>query len=712
MKSKRVTSVLGTLSILLSMLFAAAAVAQRASENVQVTVVEVPVTVVDASGNPVRGLTKDSFEVYDEGKRVPVEYFEMLDMKTLDAAQRSTPLPPAAKRNFLLLFDIAHSSVGSIQRAARAAETFIDSQLAPQDLAAVSVFTTEKGARMITSFTGDKEMLRAAIRSLGHPDYFKVMDPLMISYAATASLGNGISASTGEIDSDSGKGAGSSARESAGIDAILAQFGEIQNRATQTADDTEQKNRLRIQLSNMANIARVLDRLHGRKQVILLSEGFDARLVQGREDLSFQATREQNDQVFSGEGYKVDNEQRFGNAAAANVVSDMAEIFRRSDVVLHAIDIKGLRSNVDASAGAKKSSNDSLFLVTKPTGGTVFQNSNDLSTNFARMLEQQSVVYVLGFSAKSTGKPGKFHDLKVKTNQRGVKVSHRAGYYESSGKLTDLEKTISLSELLLSDAPLEDVKVSIAATMLPGPNGKARVPVMVEMQGPKFIEGITANTATANLFLYAFDKQNRVADYLTQRIALDLTKASDVLRQSGIRYYGSLRLPPGEYSVKALVRVEESGRAGMSRQSITVPSFDTATVMPAVFFADAGNWVMLSGASRGDDYPYPFSAGADRYAARANPAIAASAPQKIALFLYNMPLENLGITPTLVAPDGQTLPAKLKLLGRATADERGSTKLIFDFDPAGLQTGSYELRFNIAPKGGSESIVTLPFTVL
>ena len=43
-------------------------------------VVEVPVTVVDREGKAVTGLTAENFELYDEGKRVPIDYFEVLDL--------------------------------------------------------------------------------------------------------------------------------------------------------------------------------------------------------------------------------------------------------------------------------------------------------------------------------------------------------------------------------------------------------------------------------------------------------------------------------------------------------------------------------------------------------------------------------------------------------------------------------------------------------
>src|SRR5688572_5969271 len=105
-----------TIILLLTMALAAPLFAQRMSEAVQVTVVEVPVTVVDREGKAVTGLTAENFELYDEGKRVPIDYFEVLDL-TMSAKIADAPaeaLPPAATRHFLLLFDLANSSPGTI----------------------------------------------------------------------------------------------------------------------------------------------------------------------------------------------------------------------------------------------------------------------------------------------------------------------------------------------------------------------------------------------------------------------------------------------------------------------------------------------------------------------------------------------------------------------------------------------------------------------
>src|SRR5205814_1553044 len=114
-------------------------------------------------------------------------------------------------------------------------------------------------------------------------------------------------------------------------------------------------------------------------------------------------------EVMSGRSYNVDSDARFGSSSSMSMLDRMAQSFRGSDVVLHAIDIQGVRVQNDVSSGSRINSNEGLFLLANPTGGEVFKNVNDVKLNFQRLLHQQEVVYVLGFQAP-TQKPGAFHN--------------------------------------------------------------------------------------------------------------------------------------------------------------------------------------------------------------------------------------------------------------------------------------------------------------
>src|SRR5437764_12220625 len=102
--------------IAILLLFALSLSAQ-VRESVTVNVVEVPVTVVDRDGNPVRGLTSANFELLDEGKSRAISSFEAIDFTSRASVQSVSGLNPAARRHFMLVFDLAFSSPKSLVKA-------------------------------------------------------------------------------------------------------------------------------------------------------------------------------------------------------------------------------------------------------------------------------------------------------------------------------------------------------------------------------------------------------------------------------------------------------------------------------------------------------------------------------------------------------------------------------------------------------------------
>ena len=678
----------------LAVFLATSALPQNFSESVQVTVIEVPVTVIDRGGKPVRGLTAADFELTDDGKKVPITGFDVMELSKL-VADTSRPLPPAAYRNFLLLFDLSNSSPGNIARAQTAAREFVTKHIGRRDLVAVATFGAEHGMALLTSFTSDRELLDYAIRTLGAPKYFKVADPLRIATPSTSGSQPGQVRNNGT--------------EAAGV--ALEELQKEMNTFSQTRHDEEQRTRLRGEFRQFSGVARALDKLKGQKQLILLSEGFDPKLVQGRQDLSFQGTQQQNSAVESGELWKVDSDERFGSSTSSKEIDEMATIFRRSDVTMHAIDIKGLRTDVDASSGVKKSSNESLFMIARPTGGNVFQNSSDLAKNFSELVEQQDVVYLLSFEAKG-GNAAKYHKLKVKVNKPGIgRVQSRDGYYEASGKFSPIEQNLSLAEIMMTDVNVRDVPLSLFAVGMPSREGDGRVPVNVELPGPAMLEGVTGNIVTANVFVYAFDEQNQVRDFLQQRVGLDIAKSGEQLRNGGMRYVGTLRVPPGKYVIKALARVDETGKVGFTRSSVVVPEGKTPAVLAPVFLGQRANWINIAAPGRSADAVSAFSAAGQAYTPLWEPRLSTPGAYRLALFLHETPSDKLSITPSLVGPDGKPQSANVQLVGRTETDPQGGSKVVLEFKPPQLAAGNYQLQLTVKPEGGSASVVTMPFSI-
>lgn len=681
-------------AFILAVFTATNAVPQNFSESVQVMVIEVPVTVVDRGDRPVRGLTASDFELFDDGKKVPITGFETMELSRL-VADTSKPLPPAAYRNFLLMFDLSHSAPGNIKRAQEAAREFVTKHIGRRDLVAVATYGAEHGLALLTSFTADREMLDYAIRTLGAPSYFKVADPLRIGTPSTSSSQPG--AQRPNVGEPPG--------------AALDELQKEMNTFSSARHDDEMRSRLRGQFKQLSGVARALDRLKGQKQVILLSEGFDPKLVQGRQDLGALATQQQNTAVETGEIWRVDSDDRFGSSTSSKEIEEMATIFRRSDVTLHAIDIKGLRTDVDAAAGVKKSSNESLFLIARPTGGNVFRNSTDLGKNFAELVEQQDVVYLLAFEAKG-GQAGKYHKLKVKVNKPGIgRVHHRDGYYEASGKISPIEQNLSLAEIMMTDIPVRDVPVSLFAVGMPSREGDGRVPVNVELPGPALLQGVTGNSVTANFFVYAFDSQNQVVDFLQQRVSLDVAKSGEQLRNGGMRYVGTLRVPPGNYVIKALTRVDETAKVGFTRTNVVVPEGKTPAVLPPVFLGQRTGWINVAAPGRSADAVSAFTATGHAYTPSHDPKLSTPGAYRLAVFLHETPADKLQITPALFGPDGSSQNANVALVGRTEMDAQGSSKVVLEFKPPQLAAGAYQLQLTVKPEGGTASVLAMPFSV-
>ena len=135
-------------------------------------------TVVSRDGNPIRGLTAANFEVLDEGKKRAITSFDAIDFMSTNIAQAISPLNPAARRNFMLVFDLGFSSPKSIQRAQDAARAFVAKSVQARDRIAVATLDTERGFRLLTAFTTDRALIAQAIDD---PKAFKSNDPLQVA---------------------------------------------------------------------------------------------------------------------------------------------------------------------------------------------------------------------------------------------------------------------------------------------------------------------------------------------------------------------------------------------------------------------------------------------------------------------------------------------------------------------------------------------------
>ncbi|HKS25454.1 MAG TPA: VWA domain-containing protein [Thermoanaerobaculia bacterium] len=660
--------------LLIAFLFPLAA---QASETITVQYIEVPVSVVGRDGNPVRGLTRENFRLFDNRRPVAVTAFDTIDFGS-PASLKANAKNPAAHRAFLLLFDLINSQPSSLGRAQAAARTFVQKTVLPGDLVGVGTLDLQRGYRLLVNFTSDRT---AVAQAIDHPGALRSSDPLQLS--AIPGLDKQ------EIDRDQGL------TESA---KTAAYYQWIRSDAERLRMEEDQRARQKVhqQIDWLAQLAASLRNLRGRPQIVFLSDGFDSHIMVGRSAKEKNEEYEDAESIISGTWWNpgrtnfptVDLDRHFGSTASLTSLQAMTQAFRGSGVILHAIDIQGLRIQSDVEHGAPDNNDEALALLARPTGGEVFRNSNDLAGNFARMLHQQEVVYVLGFQAPVTD-PGKLHDLRVELagGPRGATVYSRQGYFEGGTRTTQFEDAVNAADVVLRDIPQSGVRVAALAAAFPTTKELADVPVVIDIDGSDLLKGAKDNNVTAELFVYAFDDEGAVRYRVYERLALDLAKVGDKLRKTGVKYIATLGLPPGKFAVKTLVQLPATGERGFARSDVVVPKSGETVLLPPFVLDDPQAWVLVRGAEH-DRGAYPFQVNGEPFVPSAAAHPPPGAVRKVAVFVCNAHPQDL-IWET-------TPPATLL----AQVEGAAATKLVWQLDDKSVA------RFGVTVRKNGAAVLT------
>lgn len=680
-------------------------------ESAEVVLVEMPVRVTGRDGAPIRGLTAADFELYDDGKKQEIVGFDAIDLAEKGEAMPQGELNPAARRRFLLLFDLSFSRPKALLEARSAAKEFVLSGMGDQDFAAVATFSLDTGVRLLANFSSDRTQLARAIDTLGlATSLTKEKDPLEFVYDPTVLR-----------QTTSGTATGAAGRDSPTHAAMIESLETFRalGRATQ---DRYARGRI-IQLINSFNdLASVLDLVGGRKDIIYLSEGFESRLLVGTRD-----TEQEKEWITTGQLWKIDSDKRFGSTALQSQVESMTGLFRRSDCVIHAVDIGGIRTDADITSIGPTRSDNSLFEFAQGTGGEVFRNANNFRTDLADLILRTNLVYVLAFRPTRSGNEGRFHELKVKVKARGARVSARAGYYERKGfkQLSPLERRLSAADVIANEIPVEDIPMRVLATPFAMSEGAASVPVLLEIPGERFLSGEKGDRATAEIYVYANDQDNRLRDFFTQAVSLDLAKNREKLMAGGIKYYGELTLPPGNYRLRSLVRNAETGRMGLTVSTLHVPSFaaDQPYLLPPVFLENSGPWIFLRGRGGAANGVIASSAnpflefGKEGLTPAALGQIKPGQSSRVCLVAYHFGAAGSGelrLGSQILASDGQPVnEGTLAVLGKSVPEPDGKRMLLLSFTtPQGLAPGRYGLRIFLQdPTSGQARQASAPFLV-
>lgn len=654
-----------------------------------VSLVLLPVFVVGSDGRAVRGLGPEDFAVSEDGKPTPVLSFRYVDT-TADEEQEEIRAAPAARRRFLLLFDKSFTDLAGLNRARKAAADFVRARLADSDLAAVATFDVHNGLRLAANFTDDRALLVHAVETLGVPQLTRISDPLALRMDMP------------EVDVQLGVrtgGGGATEFDVGGLAAVLV------NRMRAAEMESYRAHILTL-IGSFQDLARALRSVEGRKQVLYFSAGFDPRLLIGQTGEEQKMAAQSS---ATGRLWEIDGATRFGDSRIRDLLSEMTRDFTRSDSVIHTIDVTGLGRDgsltqqfVTVDPVRDTGGRESLNLLAAETGGRFFKDTNDLQPVLREMLDMTSRYYVLGIQPAKPEGPGAHHKVKVKVARKGVRVSHRPGYYERqplTAKTPILQRQFEAAELVMGGEGARN-ELRVSSLCLPLPTAGERQTVALVAQVPTAaLEWSRGRPSSLEMYAYAVGDDGSVRDHMAQLARLDPQRrpAGDT---RGISFYGAFSVPPGRYTLRLLVVERETGATSIQVLDLKVPPFDARAgfLLPPLVVEDAAQWVSLEMTrARAAHSPSPFEVGGKRFVPRTNFEVKGGAAERMVLVAFAPPgpadpSADVHLRSSLTATDGRVVPAGMLRIEKVYFQDGGRRTFVLGYTPETIDPGDYTLR--------------------
>ena len=524
--------------------------------KVEVNYVEIDAVVTDQQGNLVRTLTKDDFQVFEQGKPQSISIASLVDIpvgKFDPPLYKTRPIEPDVRNNkkdfdgrvFVLVLDDLNTGFSRSARVKVAARQFIERYLGANDVAAI--VQTGGGKATAQEFTGSRDrLLRAVDNFMGQKER---------------------SATLEKIDDYQ----------------RMRQTGQ-----TGLPRDSAEQIRVykaRNTLATLKNLAEYLENIRGRrKAVVFFSEGIDYDIY---------------DPINNTWGSDI---RAYGQDAIAAAT--------RANVSFYAIDPRGLSALDDAIELSSipddptlglgtmsmqrelQISQDSLRTLAEETGGFAAVNSNDFSNSFGRIIQDNSSYYVLGYYSSNTKRDGQFRSLTVRTKNPSYQVRARKGYVAPKGKPpagtpapSAIAASIAMRDALDSPVPVTGLSLTAFAAPMagaPSAKGKASVLCVVEIEGGdlqfKQDGGIFANDI--EVAIVAMDETGKVKDGAKDTAELKLKPETHaVVAKNGVRLTRRLELAPGRYQLRIGARESVGGRLGSVMYDIDVPDFSKGDLL-------------------------------------------------------------------------------------------------------------------------------------
>ena len=658
----------------------------------EINLMAIPVFVTDKDGRSVPGLTAQDFELEEGGKAAEIQGFLAItgdgDMPSYASGMPGIAL--SSQRQFVLLFDLALSSGVNIERARAAALKFIANNLRPHDLVSV-VVSAPQGMKTLLGLTPDRSQVARAIDAVGRGDSSRNRDPLGILF----DLGADLSISRPDRGGSGGRGE-DEARDRALM--VLRQQREAYARQITNF------------LGSFQALARQLDAIHGRKHVILFSEGFDSSIVSGVQGNERRAAQEA---VTTGDIWAVDSDAYFGSGAGQDALSSLFATVRGSDVVIHSVDLGGAGADaidLDAQAGSsfKSSTVDSLAAFAANTGGRFMRGVSNIEKALADIARTTRDYYVLAF-APTSSEVGKLRKLKVKVKRPGLNVTHRPVYLvPDPGKPDPTRQAAQAAEIIAKGLSGGSMLLSAYALPYRSPQQGTSLPVVIQIPGEALTEALKRKQIALEVFGYLLDDKGGVRDFFRATPRLDPVALGALLKVSGLQILTTFAAAAGNFELRLLVRDPESQTLGSLRIPVVIPVFPGTAFITAPMFTDdpSTRVVVPTVTERHPSREIPFRIDDRPFTVETSPVLKRGLAREICVFKSPSSGEAKDLRVTLTGVDG--VEKDQAALGvKVVRDADGFDRVVFSIEPKGLPEGEYSIRVS----AGARTSLTSPLRI-
>jgi VWFA-related protein len=535
-------------------------------EIVNVGVVNVDVYVTDKQGNPVTGLSKNDFQLLENGRPVEITNFyavnsgkavtplTQIETEATAPAPGAPPSPAEIERvqtpedqrlRLIVYIDNYNLRPFNRNRVMRELRAFIGQKLGKDDQLMLATYDRELHIRH--GFTSDPSLIAAGMLDLEK-----------------------ISAQGVHADSDR-RDALQKIQDSQSIT-------EAESYAHSYAESTF--NDLSFSIDALKKMIDALAGMPGRKAVVYVSDGL--QMIAGQ-DVFYAVQAKYGEQSTS-----------MTSTLEYNVAHRLDELTAQANanrITFYTIDAAGLRSydstsaeNQGPGAGAPGVSQlvdsvrisnlqSTLQTLAEKTGGVAILNTNVATPKLEKIARDFNTYYSLGYTPPHFG-DGRYYKIDVKVKSRkDLQVRHREGYRDKSTDALMSDGTLAALNFPFEQNPL-GVSLEFGEPR-PRDDGFYLVPVLVRIPIGRLTliprEQNQTEDARVRLFIAALDSAGGTSEVQQAPVPISIPKKDlEAAQKKQYVYSVTLLMRPGEQRVSIGVRDDVGAQACFLSRSLKV----------------------------------------------------------------------------------------------------------------------------------------------